>query len=194
MGTLAINTEPDRGQLWRIDADGSAHRKETGVHVSNGLGFSPDGATFYFTDSGRRTIYAFDLEAGEIAGRRVFVELQPHEGIPDGLTVDAEGGVWTALWDGWTVRRYAADGRLDRTVTLPVPRPTSCTFGGGPHDALRDQRTHPVVGPAARGRTAVGEPVRDRGGGAGAARRALRRLRGQVDGRTCDSGTAKVLR
>ena len=58
------------------------------------------------------------------------MELQPHEGIPDGLTVDAEGGVWTALWDGWAVRRYAPGGRLDRTVTLPVPRPTSCTFGG----------------------------------------------------------------
>ncbi|MEO2037807.1 MAG: SMP-30/gluconolactonase/LRE family protein, partial [Martelella sp.] len=91
-----------------------------------------DNRTFYFTDSGKRTIYAydFDLEGGEIGNRRVFAEIAAHDGVPDGLTVDAEGFVWTVLWDGWSVQRFDPDGRPERKITLPVPRPTSCTFGG----------------------------------------------------------------
>lgn len=132
VGTLAINTEPGRGALWRVDPDGAVTRMADRIHISNGLGWSPDNRTFYFTDSGKRTIYAydFDLEAGEIANRRVFAEIAAHDGVPDGLTVDAEGFVWTALWDGWSVQRFAPDGRPERRITLPVPRPTSCTFGG----------------------------------------------------------------
>ncbi|MEM6761871.1 MAG: SMP-30/gluconolactonase/LRE family protein [Pseudomonadota bacterium] len=132
VGSLAINTEPGKGQLWRYDPDGTLVLMEDGVHISNGLGWSPDGDTFYFTDSGKRTIYAydFDVEAGTVSNRRVFAELASHEGVPDGLSVDTEGAVWTALWDGWAIRRYMPDGRLERTIALPVPRPTSCTFGG----------------------------------------------------------------
>lgn len=132
VGSLAINTEPDKGQLWRVDVDGTATVMETGLHIANGLGWSPDSCTFYFTDSGKRTIWAydFDVEAGTISGRRPFVRLEPEEGVPDGMAVDSEGGVWSALWDAWQVRRYRPDGKLDRTVPLPVPRPTSCAFGG----------------------------------------------------------------
>ncbi|MEM8852777.1 MAG: SMP-30/gluconolactonase/LRE family protein [Pseudomonadota bacterium] len=132
VGSLAINTEPGKGQLWRVDPDGAVQLMEREIHVSNGLGWSPDHKTFYFTDSGCRTIWAydFDLAAGNISNRRVFVTFGEHEGVPDGLTVDAEGGVWTALWDGWALRRYTPAGDLDRTIALPVPRPTSCTFGG----------------------------------------------------------------
>lgn len=131
VGSLAINTAPERGRLWRVDADGSAMLMDEGFQISNGLGWSPDEKTFYFTD-GPRTIWAydFDIEAGTIANRRKFVEFGPGDGVPDGLTVDSEGYVWVAIWDGWAVRRYAPDGRLDRTISLPVPRPTSCTFGG----------------------------------------------------------------
>lgn len=131
VGSLAISTEPGRGALWRIDDRGAA-RMLDGIDIANGLGWSPGGATFYFTDSGKRTIWAFDFdaEAGEIANRRTLVQFSEADGIPDGLAVDAEGGIWTALWDGWAVRRYTPDGTLDREVTVPVPRPTSCAFGG----------------------------------------------------------------
>ena len=137
VGSLAINTEPGRGRLWRIDADGAATLMEDGLHISNGLGWSPDDKTFYFTD-GPRTIWAydFDVEAGTISNRRPFVEFGPGDGVPDGLTVDADGHVWVAIWDGWAVRRYTPEGRVERTISLPVPRPTSCTFGGPNLDRL----------------------------------------------------------
>lgn len=131
-GTLAIDTTADRGRLWRIDADGQAMAMEHGVHVANGLGWSPDDRTFYFTDTARQTIYAydFDIESGRIANRRVFVVVPEAEGKPDGLTVDAEGFVWCAHWDGWCVTRYDPAGKVERVINLPVPRPTSCVFGG----------------------------------------------------------------
>ncbi len=132
VGSLAINTEPGRGRLWRITSEGDATMMEDRIHIANGLGWSPDNRTFYFTDSGPRTIWAydFDLDSGTIAGKRPLVVFDATEGVPDGMAVDAEGGVWTALWDGWSVRRYLPDGTLDRTISVPVPRPTSCTFGG----------------------------------------------------------------
>jgi sugar lactone lactonase YvrE len=86
----------------------------------------------YFTDSGVKRIYVydFDLESGEIANRRVFVQLPDGAGLPDGLAVDEEGFVWSAHWDGWCVTRYDPGGKIDRVVSVPVPRPTSCCFGG----------------------------------------------------------------
>ena len=131
-GTLAIDTTPDQGSLWRLDVDGSVHQMERGIHVSNGLGWSPDDRTFYFTDTARQTIYAydFDLTSGTITNRRPFVVVPEAEGKPDGLTVDAEGFVWCAHWDGWCVTRYDPSGKVERVINLPVPRPTSCTFGG----------------------------------------------------------------
>ena len=85
----------------------------------------------YYTDSAKRTIWAydFDLENGEISNQRVFVRT-PADYVPDGLTVDAEGYIWSAKWDGWKVVRYAPDGSVDLEVHLSVQRPTSCTFGG----------------------------------------------------------------
>jgi sugar lactone lactonase YvrE len=86
----------------------------------------------YFTDSGLGKIDAFDydLATGNISQRRTFAKVNPEDGIPDGLAVDSEGYVWAALWDGWSIRRYAADGSLDRVLELPAQRPTSCAFGG----------------------------------------------------------------
>lgn len=131
-GTLAIDTTPAQGSLYRLDPDGRTTRLDSGFHISNGLGWSPDDRVFYFTDSGPRRIYAYDydIETGAIADRRVFAQLPEGVGTPDGLAVDADGFVWSAHWDGWCVTRYDPDGRVDRVINLPVPRPTSCAFGG----------------------------------------------------------------
>jgi len=132
VGSLDMGTAPNRGSLFRVDPDGNWQRMDSGFTISNGIGFSPDDTSMYFVDSGRRTVYVydFDVERGEIAHRRPFIELADGQGSPDGLTVDAEGFVWLAIWDGWTVIRYDPDGRVAMRVPLPVPRPTSCCFGG----------------------------------------------------------------
>ena len=131
-GTIDRRTEKPTGSLYRLDADLTVTRMESGVICSNGIGWSPDDRTMYFTDSMIRTIWAydFDLETGDIANRRVFVRLADDDGVPDGLTVDAEGFVWSAVWDGWRIVRYAPDGRIDREIPMPVQRPSSCMFGG----------------------------------------------------------------
>jgi sugar lactone lactonase YvrE/DNA-binding IclR family transcriptional regulator len=131
-GTLAIDTAPDRGRLWRVDIDGRATEMDRGFHVANGLGWSPDNKTFYFTDTQKQTIYAydFDLASGDIANRRPFITVPEAEGKPDGMTVDAQGFLWVAHWDGWCITRYDPQGKVERVINLPVPRPTSCVFGG----------------------------------------------------------------
>jgi L-arabinonolactonase len=120
--------------LFRLDADLSIHRMESGIITSNGLGWSPDNRVFYFTDSGTKTIYAYDFEAesGAISNRRIFTQV-PHEGqegFPDGLAVDEEGCIWSARWGGWKVVRYTPDGKIEREIPMPVEFPTSCAFGG----------------------------------------------------------------
>jgi len=119
------------GKCDRRDPDGRAHVMDTGFHVSNGLGWSPDDKRFYFADSGSRRIhvYDFDIENGAIENRRLFAQAPEESGTPDGLAVDAEGFVWSAQWDGWRIIRYDPDGKIDRIVNLPIPRPTSVTFG-----------------------------------------------------------------
>lgn len=131
-GTIDDQCVAPTGNLYRLDADGSVHRMASGFICSNGLGWSPDERTMYFTDSMVRTIWAyeFDARAGELGERRVFARLADHDGVPDGLAVDAEGFVWSAIWDGWRLIRLAPDGSLDREVRMPVQRPTSCMFGG----------------------------------------------------------------
>lgn len=138
VGSLAINTAPGQGRLWRIDADGRTREMDAEFHVSNGLGWSPDDKTFYFTDTAKQTIYAydFDLESGDLANRRIFVTVPEQEGKPDGLTVDSDGFVWSAHWDGWCVTRYDPEGTVERVVNLPIPRPTSCSFGGDRRQTL----------------------------------------------------------
>nr|WP_269446189.1 SMP-30/gluconolactonase/LRE family protein [Gloeobacter violaceus] len=120
------------GRLYRYDPDGALHLMETGIFVSNGLGWSPDNRTFYLTDSSQQTIYAydFDFESGRIVNRRPCVDLSGAPFFPDGLTVDREGCLWSAMWDGWCVIRFAPDGHELLRLPLPVQRPTCCTFGG----------------------------------------------------------------
>lgn len=127
------------GVLYRMNLDGSIHAMESGIKTSNGIGWSPDNKTMYYCDSGIATIYAydFDLEAGSITNRRVFIQFDKEkEGSSDGLTVDSEGCVWTACWDGWRVLRIDPDGKIMREIRMPVQRPTSCSFGGTNLDVL----------------------------------------------------------
>lgn len=123
---------PDHsGALYRVSADGSASLMFDEVGVSNGPCWSPDDAIFYFSDSMRQIIWAFDFDpnSGEITNKRVFNDTKDH-GYPDGATVDAQGYVWSARWDGGCVLRIDPKGRIDRVVAMPAKRPTCCVFGG----------------------------------------------------------------
>jgi sugar lactone lactonase YvrE len=126
------------GALYRLDHDGACRRMIDGIVCSNALCWSPDGRTMYHADTLRRVVWAWDSdpERGEIANRRVFIELSGNEGAPDGATVDAEGFVWLAHWNGWCVTRHDPTGRTERTVRLPVQRPTCPAFGGPGLDVL----------------------------------------------------------
>jgi len=131
-GTLAIDAAPERGALYRLDTHGVLDEIESGFHICNGLGWSPDNTRFYLADSGRRTIYVYDydLDTGTVANKQVFARFADAEGMPDGLAIDAQGHVWCAMWDGWAIKRFAPDGTLVRSIDLPVPRPTNLAFGG----------------------------------------------------------------
>jgi sugar lactone lactonase YvrE len=120
------------GTLYRLDPDLSIHVVRRDVHLSNGLDWSPDDRLMYYTDSLRRLIWVYDYDAarGAVANERVFARIPENAGVPDGLCVDAEGFVWSAHWGGWRVTRYAPDGRIERMLEMPVPQPSSCTFGG----------------------------------------------------------------
>ncbi|HEX8231281.1 MAG TPA: SMP-30/gluconolactonase/LRE family protein, partial [Chloroflexia bacterium] len=120
--------------LYRLDPDYSVHTMAAGLTISNGIGWSPDGRTMYHTDTEKQVIHAYDFDAatGNIENRRDFVRTSEEEGFPDGLTVDAEGFVWSAFYGGWQIVRYDSDGKREREVRLPVANVTACTFGG--HD------------------------------------------------------------
>lgn len=120
------------GILYRFDPDGTWHVVDTGFDLPNGLEWSRDGRTLYFTDSHKGEIYAYDFNAvsGTIQNRRVFLSMDPAEGKPDGLTSDAEGHFLSVLFDGAAIARIAPNGSIERLIPLPVPRPTSCAFGG----------------------------------------------------------------
>jgi sugar lactone lactonase YvrE len=139
VGTVNDNNPkgPD-GELFCIQGDGSSKVMDGNVTVANGIGWSPDRKIMYFTDSFRYAIYAYDFaeEAGTITNRRTFVQTSPDAGVPDGMTVDSEGFVWSAFWGGWKVVRYNPEGKVDREYRLPVPNPTSCAFGGKRLDEL----------------------------------------------------------
>jgi len=120
------------GKLILADTDGNARVLDEGFHLSNGLGFSPDGRTLYFADSAARLIYAYDYEAGagSVRNRRIFVQVPREEGLPDGLAVDAQGFVWSAQWYGSCVVRYDPDGKVERRIPTPAKQTSSLAFGG----------------------------------------------------------------
>ncbi|MEU2876155.1 SMP-30/gluconolactonase/LRE family protein [Streptomyces sp. NPDC007070] len=129
-GTMRYDEAEGGGTLSRLTGDGSVETVLSDVTVSNGTGWSPDGRLMYYVDTPTRRIDVFDHDGGRVANRRQLALVEEGAGFPDGLTVDAEGCVWVALWDGGAVRRYTPTGELDRIVRLPVPRPTACAFGG----------------------------------------------------------------
>lgn len=131
-GTMDDRLSERTGALYRLDPDLSVHRMETGIGISNALCWSPDDTKFYFADTMVRQIweYRYDARSGTISDRRIFTDMRDQPGNPDGSTIDAEGYMWNAQWDGWRLVRYAPDGQVDRVVELPVQKPTSVMFGG----------------------------------------------------------------
>ncbi|MBS1852347.1 MAG: SMP-30/gluconolactonase/LRE family protein [Acidobacteria bacterium] len=126
------------GELFRYDPDGKIHTMDKEITVSNGLGWSPDLKFMYFTDSLRYCIYRYEYEAatGSIRNRKVFIQTETTGGVPDGMTVDSEGHIWSAFWGGWRVVRYTPEGKVDQEYKFPVPNPTACKFGGKSLDEL----------------------------------------------------------
>lgn len=130
-GTMNDVTRDPEGTLYRLDPVRGCVSMERGIRIPNSLAWSVDSRTLYFADSPLRTIfsYPFDPATGEIGAPLSFATVEA-PAIPDGATIDAEGCLWSAHYDGWRVVRFMPDGRIDRVIDLPVQRPTSCQFGG----------------------------------------------------------------
>ncbi len=131
-GTKDLQEQSDIGALYRLDISRKATEITKGFAVSNGFAWSPDNSTFYVCNSPARIIYQydFDMEKGTLSHQRIFAKLAEETGYPDGVTVDSEGGVWNAHWDGGCITRYLPNGVIDEVIKMPVRRPTSCCFGG----------------------------------------------------------------
>jgi sugar lactone lactonase YvrE len=136
-GSMAYDLSPGAGRLYRLEPTGTVHIVLSSVTISNGLVWTPDETTAYYVDSATQRIDMFDHDpVAGLSRRRPFVEIPSEYGLPDGLTVDRDGGVWVALFGGSAVRRYGPDGVLDDVITLPVSQVTACTFGGPALDEL----------------------------------------------------------
>ena len=131
-GTMRYDTAEGGGWLARVEPSGAAKVVLDKVTISNGIGWSPDHSRMYYIDTPEQRIDVldYDSDTGEATGRRPLCSVEGTSGSPDGLTVDADGCVWVALWGGAAVRRYTPDGVLDREIALPVDQPTACCFGG----------------------------------------------------------------
>jgi sugar lactone lactonase YvrE len=136
-GTMDDSERDSTGTLYCVGPEFAWSVVDKDYKVTNGPAFSPAGDVMYHNDSARQVTYAFDLDAeGHASNRRTFLQFGPGDGYPDGMTVDAEGGLWIAFWDGWCVRRYSPKAEWIETVRMPVQRPTSCAFGGRDLDRL----------------------------------------------------------
>lgn len=137
-GTMDDEEEIVSGALYRLDADMTCQRVDESYAIANGPTFSPDGTQLYHTDTGAKTIFVFDAaDDGALSNKRVFVRFEdPEWGAPDGMTVDAEGGLWVSHWGGGRVSRFTPEGALDRAVALPVSQITSCVFAGAALDRM----------------------------------------------------------
>ncbi len=136
-GTMSVMETEAAGSLYRVDADGNVNRCLTSVTISNGLAWSAD--RMYYIDSPTRRVDAFDFDAskGAISNRRTTVALADGLGFPDGMTMDAEGKIWVALWEGWGAGRFdPTTGEMLAKVEVPVACVTSCCFGGPDWEVL----------------------------------------------------------
>jgi D-xylonolactonase len=133
-GTMDMAEQADSGALYRLDADGSWTRMDQGYRVPNGPAFSKDRRWFYHSDTARRTIYRFARDDdGTITDRAPFIQFEDSDGYPDGMTVDAEGGLWVAHWGGGRISRFDPAGRVERSIALPAHQITNITFAGPDH-------------------------------------------------------------
>ncbi len=130
-GTKDDGDQIASGALYKLDPDFTWSRQDDGYLVTNGPAFSPDGKTMYHTDSGLRTVFAFDMnEESELSRKRLFLKFKEEWGYPDGMAMDAEGGLWIAHWDGGRISRFCPDGSLDRSISIPATNITSIVFAG----------------------------------------------------------------
>ncbi len=150
VGSMRLDESPCDAALYRYDGR-ELVTVLTEISLSNGIGWSPDASLMYYVDSPTQRIDVFDYD-GELAGRRPFVTIDRADGVPDGLAVDDEGGVWLALWGGRAVRRYDPAGRLEATIDVPAENVTACCFGGA------DGRTMFITTAAPDGRVYVAAP------------------------------------
>jgi len=130
-GSMGYDQRTGAGSLYRLAPDGSVSLAHSGVTISNGLEWSPDGALAYYNDTptGRIGVFDWSPDTG-LTDLRTFAQIPEADGFPDGLTVDSAGGVWVALYAGGAVRRYSPEGRLDEVIDVAAGRVTACTFGG----------------------------------------------------------------
>ncbi len=137
-GTMRYDQRAGGGALYCLGSDATVTLEIKDVTISNGIDWSPDGRTMYFIDTPTQRVDAFDFDpaGGRISARRSLISIDPADGGPDGLTVDADGYVWVALWGGWSVRRYTPEGRPEREIRLPAAHVTSLAFGGAHLDEL----------------------------------------------------------
>jgi sugar lactone lactonase YvrE len=138
VGSMAFDERAGAGTLYRVDLDGTATVVRDQLTISNGMGWSPDDRTVYLADSGPGVVWAFDydLATGALGAPRSLLEFDGDDGVADGLTVDDEGCLWTALWGGGQVRRYSPDGDLLAVVEVPTENTSSCAFAGPGRDLL----------------------------------------------------------
>jgi sugar lactone lactonase YvrE len=132
-GTMSVSGMSGSGILYVLEKNYTVEKKIAGVSCSNGLAWSPDLKTFYYIDTPTRKVaaYRYDLISGQITDRRIVISIPEGEGYPDGMTIDTEGMLWIAMWDGWKILRYNPDtGKKLDEILLPVSRVTSCVFGG----------------------------------------------------------------
>jgi sugar lactone lactonase YvrE len=132
VGSMHIGETEQLGTLYRLDPGCKLTPVVPGATVSNGIGWSPDGTRMYYSDSPLRRLDMFDYDpaTGEAFHRRVFADLSGFDGVPDVLTVDADGYIWVAMWGGSAIRRFTPSGQLDTVLEVPVSQPSSCAFGG----------------------------------------------------------------
>jgi len=133
-----MSTDESRGRLYRLDHDGSLHLILENIECSNGMAFTLDHKGFYYTDSLAHKIYFFDydIESGSLSNQRTFAAFGEADGMPDGATLDAEGNLWSALWDGYSIVRLLGDGKIGGQVVLPTRKVSSLTFGGDDYSHL----------------------------------------------------------